>query len=99
MSKRKRSRWGWGFEDAAIGAAEVEAAAPGIEPLFGFAPQAPETAVPFERVELPAPAIEPPPGALSALQASLTRLKPPKGPTAVSLGAMIAVRWWTPKPA
>ena len=67
MSKRKRSRWGWGFEDAAIGAAEVEAAAPGIEPLFGFAPQAPETAVPFERVELPAPAIEPPPGALSAL--------------------------------
>jgi hypothetical protein len=30
------------------------------------------------------------PGALAALQASLTRLKPPKGPTAVSLGAVAA---------
>ena len=39
MSKRTRSRWGWGFEDAAIGADEAAAAAAGIEPLFGFAAQ------------------------------------------------------------
>ena len=67
MSKRTRSRWGWGFEDAAIGAAEATAAAPGIEPLFGFAAQEPETAVPFESVELPEPEIEPPPGELAEL--------------------------------
>ncbi len=67
MSKRTRSRWGWGFEDAAIGADQARAAAPGIEPLFGFAAQEPEAAVAFESVRLPQPAIEPPSGALAAL--------------------------------
>ncbi|MDP5033564.1 MAG: FAD-binding protein, partial [Solirubrobacteraceae bacterium] len=67
MSKRTRSRWGWGFEDAAIGAAEAEAAAPGIEPLFGFGPQEPEAAVPFESVQLPEPELEPPGGSLGAI--------------------------------
>jgi len=67
VSKRTRSRWGWGFEDAAIGAAEATAAAPGIEPLFGFEPQEPEAASRFESVVLPEPAIEPPAGPLAEL--------------------------------
>jgi alkyldihydroxyacetonephosphate synthase len=67
VTKRTRSRWGWGFEDAAIGAAEATAALPGIEPLFGFAPQEPEAAAPFESVVLPDPKVQPPDGELGEL--------------------------------
>jgi len=67
VSKRTRSSWGWGFEDAAIGAAEASAAAPGIEPLFGFPAQELEAAAPFASVLLPEPVIEPPPGDLAAI--------------------------------
>ena len=33
---RARNRWGWGFEDAVIGAAEARAAAPGVVQALGF---------------------------------------------------------------
>src|SRR5919201_2332132 len=33
---RARNRWGWGFEDAAIGADEARAAAPGVVAMLGF---------------------------------------------------------------
>ena len=33
---RARNRWGWGFQDAVIGAGEARAAAPGVVELFGF---------------------------------------------------------------
>ncbi|HEX5901145.1 MAG TPA: FAD-binding oxidoreductase [Solirubrobacteraceae bacterium] len=33
---RARNRWGWGFQDAVIGAAEAHAAAPGVVELLGF---------------------------------------------------------------
>ncbi len=33
---RARNRWGWGFQDAAIGAADAHAAAPGVVEALGF---------------------------------------------------------------
>ena len=33
---RTRNRWGWGFEDAAIGSADARAAAPGVMEMLGF---------------------------------------------------------------
>ena len=33
---RVRNRWGWGFQDAVIGAGEARAAAPGVVELLGF---------------------------------------------------------------
>ena len=33
---RARNRWGWGFQDAVIGAAEARAAAPGVVATLGF---------------------------------------------------------------
>ena len=67
MITRTRTKWGWGFEDAAIGPAEAAAAAPGIEALFGFAAQTPESPADFHAVELPEPAIAAPDGELAAL--------------------------------
>ncbi len=67
VTTRTRSRWGWGFDDAVIGADEAAAAAPGIEPLFGFAPQELEQPAGFDGSALPTPAIEPPDGPLAAI--------------------------------
>jgi alkyldihydroxyacetonephosphate synthase len=55
---RARNRWGWGFEDAAIGAAEARAAAPGVVALFGFgstdvADPEPDPTLPAPRMALP----------------------------------------------
>jgi alkyldihydroxyacetonephosphate synthase len=57
---RTRSRWGWGFEDAAFTAAQTREAAPGIVAALGFGSADPEEPVPLERVELPAPRIAAP---------------------------------------
>jgi alkyldihydroxyacetonephosphate synthase len=56
---RTRNRWGWGFEDAAIGAADGRAAAPGIVEMLGFGStelEEPATgfALPVTRVAAPA---------------------------------------------
>jgi alkyldihydroxyacetonephosphate synthase len=58
---RARTRWGWGFEDAAISTADARAAAPGLTQLLGFGEAEPEEHVPFERVTLPAPRLASPP--------------------------------------
>jgi alkyldihydroxyacetonephosphate synthase len=55
---RARNRWGWGFEDAAIGAADASAAAPGVVAMLGFgstevAEPAPEPSLPAPRVQAP----------------------------------------------
>src|SRR5215211_782173 len=57
---RARNRWGWGFEDAAIGSAEASAAAPGVVALLGFGST--EVAEPAPEPSLPAPRVEPPAG-------------------------------------
>ncbi|HEU4978057.1 MAG TPA: FAD-binding oxidoreductase [Solirubrobacteraceae bacterium] len=59
---RARNRWGWGFEDAVIPAAEVAAALPGYAALLGV-PEgslALEDPAPFDPQTLPAPRVEPP---------------------------------------
>jgi alkyldihydroxyacetonephosphate synthase len=61
---RTRSRWGWGFEDAAIGEQEARTAAPGIVSLFGFGST--EMEEPADTPSLPAPRVSPP-GALAAI--------------------------------
>jgi alkyldihydroxyacetonephosphate synthase len=56
---RTRNRWGWGFQDAAIGGADARAAAPGIVAMLGFGSTdlekpAGEFALPAPRVAAPA---------------------------------------------
>jgi alkyldihydroxyacetonephosphate synthase len=57
---RRRNHWGWGYEDERPATDEVRAAAAGIAPLLGFGETEVEEPVPLERVELPAPRVEPP---------------------------------------
>jgi alkyldihydroxyacetonephosphate synthase len=61
---RARNRWGWGFEDAAIGAEEARAAAPGVVAMLGFGST--EVEAPRPLPPLRAPRVQPPPG-LTAL--------------------------------
>jgi alkyldihydroxyacetonephosphate synthase len=57
---RARNRWGWGFEDAVISAAEATAAAPGVAATLGFGAREAEEAVPLEGAALPAPRLQVP---------------------------------------
>ncbi|HSD75831.1 MAG TPA: FAD-binding oxidoreductase, partial [Solirubrobacteraceae bacterium] len=67
-SPRTRSRWGWGFEDAAFTGAQARAAAPGVVAALGFGSLDVEDPVAFERVAVPAPRLAPPrDAALAAL--------------------------------
>ena len=67
MAERRRNRWGWGFEDAVIGADEAAAAAPHVRGMLGFDAREPEAPVALERASLPARRLEPPSGALAAI--------------------------------
>jgi alkyldihydroxyacetonephosphate synthase len=59
-SVRRRKHWGWGYEDQQPSPEQVGEAAAGIRSHLGFEPLEPEEPVPIERVELPAPRLEPP---------------------------------------
>jgi alkyldihydroxyacetonephosphate synthase len=61
VAERRRKHWGWGFEDQALGRAQLEAAAPGIRERLGFGGERVEEPVSIEEVELPPPRVEPPP--------------------------------------
>jgi alkyldihydroxyacetonephosphate synthase len=61
---RARNRWGWGFDDAAIGASEARAAAPGLVELLGFGST--EVAEPLPMPALAAPRVAAP-GTLAAI--------------------------------
>jgi alkyldihydroxyacetonephosphate synthase len=50
---RRRSHWGWGFEDERPPAAELRAAAAGLAAHLGFGSPEPEQAVALEAIELP----------------------------------------------
>jgi alkyldihydroxyacetonephosphate synthase len=63
---RTRSWWGWGFEDAQSGSAEIGAAAPGIVAALGFGVTDVEDPVALASVALPAPQVAAP-AALSGL--------------------------------
>jgi alkyldihydroxyacetonephosphate synthase len=55
---RARNRWGWGFQDAAIGAADAHVAAPGVVEMLGFGST--EVEEPAAELALPAPRVAPP---------------------------------------
>jgi alkyldihydroxyacetonephosphate synthase len=55
---RARNRWGWGFQDAAIGADEARAPAPGVVAMLGFGST--EVAEPAALPALPAPRVRAP---------------------------------------
>jgi alkyldihydroxyacetonephosphate synthase len=61
---RARNRWGWGFDDAAIGTAEARGAAPGIIELLGFGSL--DVEEPAATLDVPAPRVQSPP-ALAAI--------------------------------
>jgi alkyldihydroxyacetonephosphate synthase len=57
---RRRSHWGWGYEDERSSAEELATAARGIHDHLGFGDGQVEEPVPLEQVELPAPRLTPP---------------------------------------
>lgn len=57
---RRRKHWGWGYEDDAWSAAQLRAAAPGLEEHLRIAGGEVEHAVALEDVVLPAPRVAPP---------------------------------------
>ena len=57
---RRRSHWGWGYEDERPGRDELRTAAEGIRGHLGFGDGEVEPPVPLERVELPPPRLAPP---------------------------------------
>src|SRR5829696_958616 len=59
---RRRSHWGWGYEDERPSTDELRAAAGGLAAHLGFGSPEPEQPVPLDAVALPAPRVAPPPG-------------------------------------
>jgi alkyldihydroxyacetonephosphate synthase len=57
---RRRSHWGWGYEDERPPTEEVRAAASGLVDHLGFGTAEIEEPVPLEEVDLPAPRVDPP---------------------------------------
>jgi len=57
---RRRSHWGWGYEDEQPSAAELRTAAEGIRAHLGFGDGEVEQPVPLEQLDLPAPRLTPP---------------------------------------
>ncbi len=66
-ARRARNRWGWGFEDAVIPAAEALAGAPHASALLGVPAGELEEPAGLEQAVLPAVRIAPPGGALGAI--------------------------------
>jgi alkyldihydroxyacetonephosphate synthase len=62
MRERRRSHWGWGYEDQHLSPEQVRAAASGLATHLGLGEQVEvEDSVAIEAVKLPAPRISPPP--------------------------------------
>jgi alkyldihydroxyacetonephosphate synthase len=57
---RRRSHWGWGYEDEQPSREELETAAHGIRDHLGFGDGEVEQPVPLDQVGLPAPRLSPP---------------------------------------
>jgi alkyldihydroxyacetonephosphate synthase len=58
-SERRRKHWGWGYEDQQPSLADLKASAAEIRGRLGFGGEATEP-VPLDRIELPAPRLQPP---------------------------------------
>jgi len=59
---RRRSHWGWGYEDERPSGEQLRAAAAGLAAHLGFGSAEPEQPVPLEAVALPPPRVALPPG-------------------------------------
>ena len=57
---RRRSVWGWGYEDEQPGFEQVRDMAAGLRAHLGFEPAEAERPVPLDQVELPRPRLVPP---------------------------------------
>ncbi|MBA3808173.1 MAG: FAD-binding oxidoreductase [Solirubrobacterales bacterium] len=60
VSIRRRKHWGWGYEDQQPSPEQIRAAVPALAAQLGLELGEVEEPVALERVELPAPRIEPP---------------------------------------
>src|SRR4051794_7789861 len=63
---RRRSHWGWGYDDQRLSTDDVRATAAGLVEHLGFGSTEVEEPVPLAQVSLPAPRLEPP-DALAAI--------------------------------
>lgn len=70
--ERERSHWGWGWEDEALGAEELNAAAAGLTQHLGFGSAELEEPVPLAAAELPSPRLPLPAGGRDGLWAGDT---------------------------
>src|SRR5215208_641796 len=70
MAERRRSHWGWGYEDVQAGSEERRAAAPGIAAHLGFGRTQPLEPASLDDASLPEPRLAPPDGALGGLVSS-----------------------------
>jgi alkyldihydroxyacetonephosphate synthase len=61
VGARRRSHWGWGYEDEQSSAEQLRTAAEGIRAHLGFGDGKVEQPVGLDQVELPAPRLTPPP--------------------------------------
>jgi alkyldihydroxyacetonephosphate synthase len=68
---RRRSFWGWGYEDEQLSAGELRDAAAGIVGHLGFGSAEIETPVSLDEVALPAPRLEAPSSLRSIVSADL----------------------------
>jgi alkyldihydroxyacetonephosphate synthase len=59
-SSRRRSHWGWGYEDEQLPPAELRSAAAGMVEHLGFGSADVEMPVALDDLELPSPRLEPP---------------------------------------
>jgi alkyldihydroxyacetonephosphate synthase len=61
VSNRRRSHWGWGYEDRRFSTEQVRAAAGGMAAHLGLGEVEVQEPVPLEAAALPAPRVAPPP--------------------------------------
>ncbi len=69
-AERRLKFWGWGYEDQQPSHEQVREAAAGIRAHFGFDPEDAERPVSVEDLDLTAPRLQPPGGALGAICAT-----------------------------
>src|SRR5512144_245534 len=69
---RRLKFWGWGYEDQQPSHDEVRQAAAGIRAHLGFAPDDAERPASLDDLNLPAPRLRPPGGALAEICAADT---------------------------
>jgi alkyldihydroxyacetonephosphate synthase len=68
--QRRRSYWGWGYEDERLSPDELRATAQFLAGHLGFGSPEPEWPAPLSELSLPQPRLRPPPGRLAEICAA-----------------------------